>query len=147
MGFNFRKSLKIAPGIRLNLTKKGVSSVSFGGRGVKVNVGKKGTRTTVSAPGTGLSYKHFSPKKEEITSQQKMTRDTRSDMDMSVISNIQPLTSTSHHSRQISVLLVVGIFIMPYIFAWFTLREGYSKTVRYVSFGWLLFLVLLSMQN
>lgn len=62
MGFNFRKSFKIAPGVRLNVGKKGISSVSVGGKGVRVSVGKKGTRTTVSAPGTGLSYSTFSPR-------------------------------------------------------------------------------------
>lgn len=60
MGFNFRKSFKIAPGVRLNVGKKGISSVSVGPRGAKVNIGKKGTRTTVSAPGTGLSYSKYS---------------------------------------------------------------------------------------
>ena len=59
MGFNFRKSFKIAPGVRLNVGKKGISSVSIGGKGARVSVGKKGTRTTVSAPGTGLSYSTF----------------------------------------------------------------------------------------
>lgn len=59
MGFGFRKSFKIAPGVRLNVGKKGVSSVSIGGKGVRVSVGKKGTRTTLSAPGTGLSYSSY----------------------------------------------------------------------------------------
>ena len=45
MGFRFRKSIKIAPGVRINLTKKGLSSVSVGKRGATVNVGKKGTYT------------------------------------------------------------------------------------------------------
>lgn len=61
MGFGFRKSFKIAPGVRLNVGKKGVSSVSLGGKGARVNVGKKGTRTTLSAPGTGLSYSSYKP--------------------------------------------------------------------------------------
>lgn len=56
MGFNFRKSFKIAPGVRLNVGKKGISSVSIGTKGARVSLGKKGARTTVSAPGTGLSY-------------------------------------------------------------------------------------------
>lgn len=56
MGLNFRKSIKIAPGIRVNISKKGLSSVSVGGKGARVNVSKKGTRTTVGIPGTGLSY-------------------------------------------------------------------------------------------
>lgn len=60
MGFRFRRSLKIAPGIRLNLGKRG-TSLSIGGRGATVNVGKKGVRTTVGIPGTGISYsKHTS---------------------------------------------------------------------------------------
>jgi|WetSurSiteA1Bulk_404760.scaffolds.fasta_scaffold00013_45 uncharacterized membrane protein len=55
MGFRFRKSIKIAPGVRVNIGKKG-SSVSIGGKGATVNVSKKGTRTTVGIPGTGISY-------------------------------------------------------------------------------------------
>jgi len=61
MGFNFRKSLKIAPGVKLNITKKGISSLSLGKNGARVNIGKKGVKTTVGIPGSGLSYsKHVS---------------------------------------------------------------------------------------
>ncbi|KJV38198.1 DUF4236 domain-containing protein [Acinetobacter brisouii] len=67
MGLNFRKSFKIAPGVRLNVGKKGLSSVSLGGKGVKINVGKKGTRTTLSAPGTGLSYSSYKPHNKNNT--------------------------------------------------------------------------------
>ena len=55
MGFRFRRSVKIAPGIRLNLSKGGVST-SLGGRGATVNVSKRGVRGTVGLPGTGMSY-------------------------------------------------------------------------------------------
>ncbi|ENX26918.1 hypothetical protein F891_01871 [Acinetobacter sp. CIP 101966] len=68
MGFNFRKSFKIAPGVRLNVGKKGISSVSVGGKGARVSLGKKGTRTTVSAPGTGLSYSSYKPHKKSAPS-------------------------------------------------------------------------------
>lgn len=54
MGWRFRKSIKIAPGIKINLGKKGISSVSFGGRGAHINVGKRGTNLTTGIPGTGL---------------------------------------------------------------------------------------------
>lgn len=60
MGFNFRKSFKIAPGVKLNVSKKGISSVSLGGKSARVNLGKKGTRTTVGIPKTGLSYSSYS---------------------------------------------------------------------------------------
>ena len=64
VGFNFRKSFKIAPGVKLNISKKGISSISAGVKGARMNVGKRGTRTTVGLPGTGLSYSsHKSHKK------------------------------------------------------------------------------------
>lgn len=56
MGLRFRKSIKIAPGVRANLGKKSVG-VSVGGKrgGVSYN-SKTGARARASAPGTGLSY-------------------------------------------------------------------------------------------
>jgi hypothetical protein len=55
MGFRFRRSIKLAPGIRLNVSKSGVSA-SIGRRGATVNISEKGTRATVGIPGTGISY-------------------------------------------------------------------------------------------
>ena len=69
MGFNFRKSLKIAPGVKLNVTKKGISSLSVGKNGARVNIGKKGTKTTVGIPGSGLSYSKTHKSKEGNSSQ------------------------------------------------------------------------------
>ena len=55
MGFRFRKSVKIAPGVKVNFGKKSVG-MSIGNRyaGVSVN-SRTGARARVSAPGTGLS--------------------------------------------------------------------------------------------
>lgn len=54
MAFRFRKSVKIAPGVRLNFSKSGVST-SIGKRGATVNISKRGTRITAGLPGTGIS--------------------------------------------------------------------------------------------
>lgn len=56
MGFRFRKSVKIAPGVKVNFGKKSVG-MSVGNKyaGVSVN-SRTGARARVSAPGTGLSY-------------------------------------------------------------------------------------------
>ena len=62
MGFRFRKSIKILPGIRLNVGKKDINSVSVGGHGATTNIGKHGTHTTYSIPGTGISYRTGSHK-------------------------------------------------------------------------------------
>lgn len=56
MGFRFRKSFKVAPGIKLNLGKKS-AGVSFGGKGFRTSVSSSGRKTTsVGVPGTGMSY-------------------------------------------------------------------------------------------
>lgn len=56
MGFRFRKSVKIAPGVKLNLGKKS-AGISIGNKngGVSVN-SKTGVSSRISAPGTGMSY-------------------------------------------------------------------------------------------
>ncbi|MEL4167254.1 DUF4236 domain-containing protein [Pseudomonas sp. ZS001] len=63
MAFRIRKSFKIAPGIRLNVSKSGVST-SIGGKGATVNLSKRGTKVTSSLPGTGLSTSQFFGKKK-----------------------------------------------------------------------------------
>jgi hypothetical protein len=60
MAFRFHRSFRILPGVRLNLSKSGLSA-SLGIRGAHVTVGAKGTRTSVGLPGTGLSYTSYSP--------------------------------------------------------------------------------------
>jgi hypothetical protein len=57
MGFRFRRSIRILPGIRLNIGKRGVST-SIGVRGAHVTLGHGQVRETVGLPGTGLSYTH-----------------------------------------------------------------------------------------
>jgi hypothetical protein len=52
----FRRSLKLAPGIRLNIGKTGITSVSVGGSGLRQTFGTSGRRrTSVGVPGTGFS--------------------------------------------------------------------------------------------
>lgn len=60
MGFRFRRSIGVLPGIRLNLSGSGVS-VSVGPRGLRYTVGAKGTRITAGIPGTGLSWSQYQP--------------------------------------------------------------------------------------
>ena len=55
MGFRFRRSIGLLPGVRINLGRRG-ASVSLGVRGAHVTVGRTGIRNTVGIPGTGMSY-------------------------------------------------------------------------------------------
>lgn len=65
MGFKYRKSVKIAPGVRVNFGKKS-SSVSFGTKGFKTTYSTSGRKTTsMGIPGTGLSYSTSSSTKKK----------------------------------------------------------------------------------
>ena len=57
MGWRFRKTIKLAPGIKLNVGKKGITSATLGKRGASINIGSKGVYTNIGIPGTGLSYR------------------------------------------------------------------------------------------
>ena len=73
MGFRFRKSVKIAPGVRLNIGKKSVG-ISAGVKGARVSVNSSGRKTTtVGLPGTGLSYS----KTEKIGGRKTTTRSAK----------------------------------------------------------------------
>lgn len=130
MGFNFRKSIKIAPGIKVNLTKKGVSSLSVGKNGARVNIGKKGIKTTAGLPGTGFSYTTHTPFRSK----------SRADKTPNCL---LPQEQPENESRNllVSILLWIGVLCIPYIFAWFTLQEKYSKIERVLAFSWLLIIV------
>lgn len=56
MGWRFRKSIKILPGLKVNIGKDGFSSISVGTRGAHITMGKNGTTVSAGIPGTGLSY-------------------------------------------------------------------------------------------
>lgn len=56
MGYRFRKRVKIAPGVHLNISKSGIS-FNLGVPGANVTLGKR-SRLNVGLPGTGLSYQH-----------------------------------------------------------------------------------------
>ena len=56
MGWRFRQSFKVIPGVRLNLSKSGLSC-SIGGAPLTMNIGPRGVYGTASIPGTGISYR------------------------------------------------------------------------------------------
>lgn len=63
MGWSFRKSLRLLPGVRLNVSKSGLG-LSLGRRGARVSTGPGGHRMTLGVPGSGLSWsKRFGRRK------------------------------------------------------------------------------------
>lgn len=56
MSIRFHRSIKIAKGVRLNISKSGLG-LSVGPRGAKLSMNSKGVYSSLGIPGTGLSYR------------------------------------------------------------------------------------------
>jgi tetratricopeptide (TPR) repeat protein len=55
-GFYFRKAIHLLPGVRLNISKKGMS-LSVGPHGAHVTTGSRGTYLNLDLPGSGAYYR------------------------------------------------------------------------------------------
>src|SRR5690625_1744532 len=70
MALRFRRSKKIAPGVRVNASKRGVG-FSVGGKGARQSFHSSGRGTsTVGIPGTGI---HYRKDRQRSTSQRRRT--------------------------------------------------------------------------
>lgn len=56
MGFRYRKTISLVPGVRININRHGFST-TIGPRGANINIGPHGTFANASIPGTGVSYR------------------------------------------------------------------------------------------
>src|SRR5512144_591673 len=63
MPIRFRKSFKIFPGVKVNMSKGGVS-FTVGAKGYHLNFSKRGVRQTVGLPGSGISETSYLVKNE-----------------------------------------------------------------------------------
>src|SRR5512142_2472305 len=70
MPIRFRRTLKIAPGVKINFSKSGMST-TVGPKGFHFTFGKRGVRRTVSIPGTGISEVDYIKKNETEAEKEK----------------------------------------------------------------------------
>lgn len=130
MGFRFRKSKKIGP-VRVSLGKKGIST-SIGIKGFRVGLNSKGkVRTTVSIPGTGISYTStFGDNKRKghrSSSGRRQTYNNRSN---------QTTVSTS------TVVIILVSFIALMVISFFVAQISAAITVG-GKIGWIIALFVL----
>lgn len=136
MGLRFRKSVKIAPGVKLNLNKKS-TSVTFGGKGIHHTVSSTGKRTTtVGLPGTGLSYsKTSTPKNQHNNKVNTFDNDNTLGLEPSLHNNAEGKPPKKPFGCLTLLLVAIGIFLgviffpvlwMPGIVAilWFAIRKN-----------------------
>ena len=108
MGFRFRKSFKIAPGVRVNVGKKSVG-ISAGVKGARVSVNSSGRKTTtVGLPGTGLSYS----KSEKIGGRKTTTRSASSNNAQPIRPDLPPAQPLEEKKKYAFIaLLIIGSLV------------------------------------
>lgn len=129
MGLKFRKSFKIAPGVKINMTHKSIG-VSAGRKGARVSINSKGTtRTTVGIPGTGLSYTHTSSTKK---GRKKKTSDQ----------NTPPIQVAGHMSdkeirHMLKTFLCLALILVGIVFLFISVWKGIALIVAaIIIFSW-----------
>lgn len=76
MGIRYRKSINLGGGFRVNISKSGVG-YSWGVKGARITKTSKGTtRTTLSLPGTGISYVEETKNPNSVNSNKQYSNTT-----------------------------------------------------------------------
>jgi len=75
MPVRFRRTFKILPGVKVNMSKGGIS-FTVGTKGYHLNFSKRGVRQTVGLPGSGLSQTSYLVRNEP---EHKSTEETDSE--------------------------------------------------------------------
>lgn len=103
-GLRFRRSVKIAPGLRLNFGKRGLS-LSAGPRGATITAGTHGVRTTAGLPGSGLSVtRKLPPSKGRATAADQPQAEAAEPIDPTL-----PARMGIDRSRRRGVLMIAGV--------------------------------------
>lgn len=120
VAFRFRKSIKLFPGVKINLSKSGVStSVGVPGATVNLKPGRS-TRITNGIPGTGLSVSQSIVETDTPHQQIAVSKPLFKTVALTVWSAVK-LVGTI-------VLIVGGVFLSA--FALFSLLGGSEKPRR-----------------
>lgn len=116
MGLNFRKSINLGKGFKLNIGKKSVG-ISGGVKGARVSINSSGRKTaTFSIPGTGLSYSVNLNKLGKKKSSSKKGTNTTVEDDTPTNININGFTAI--------LLLIIVILLLVIIGAGFAYFAG-----------------------
>ena len=104
MALRFRKSFKVAPGVKLNVSKSGLG-MSAGVKGARVGVNSRGTYTSASIPGTGVSHfaYHSSDKTRSVS--------TKSVAQMPVENNLRTPT-TPHKDNSVWLISLNALALL-----------------------------------
>ena len=109
---SFRKSFNAGP-LRFTVSKSGVST-SFGGKGARVTKLANGrTRSTLSVPGTGISYVSETSGKKAAKSRVQPAKAPRARSQTSTVATDAPMTVAA--VRSLGVILICSGILLTFM--------------------------------
>ncbi|MBQ9610616.1 MAG: DUF4236 domain-containing protein [Lachnospiraceae bacterium] len=114
MGLRFRKSISVAPGVKVNVNKKS-ASVTVGKKGAHYTMSTSGKQTaSVGLPGTGLSYsKSFGGKKKSNKS--SSSKKGSSSGSSSVGETVENAAQSAANNSGCIILAIAAVVILALI--------------------------------
>lgn len=138
MGFRFRKSINLGGGVKVNLSKSGVG-YSVGTKGARVTKSAKGgVYGTVSAPGTGISYRTKNLNSKAHSSNTVSTRNNTNGL-------IE--ISSLHTQEQQNIINEINSIIIETQKKLNQLQklEFNIKSIKYCNIAWAIFIITIPM--
>lgn len=127
MSLRFRRSIRIAPGIRLNVGMRGLSA-TVGPRGASLNFGPRGVYSNMGIPGTGISSRQRLSGGAERQSARDTYRVTMKELRELERSNAIASASAEHEAAEERLASLRGILTTRN-------REAYNWQVAWASKG------------
>lgn len=116
MPVRIRKTFKIFPGVKVNMSKGGIS-FTVGAKGYHLNFSRRGVRQTVGLPGSGISETNYivkndtkSEKEKSASSESKSKKDEEEALSVSERKENQPVTRRGSPAWMILLGLIVIYF-------------------------------------
>lgn len=159
MGLRYKKSIKVAPGVKINLNKKS-SSITIGGKGYHKTFNSNGqTTTSVNLPVKGLSYtdrKNGASKRKSTTytssasstpaASSSTVRTTSTSKEKNVAKKEKkPATTVLLLDKPTIAFVIIGIII--FVFAFFLFRSSIPAGIIVALFGMYFFYEYISFKR
>jgi tetratricopeptide (TPR) repeat protein len=134
MGVRFRRSIRVAKGVKLNLSKSGIG-VSGGVKGARVGIGPRGAYRSLGIPGTGIFMFDYLGKKKKPSSQQNHTHPKEPQTPPLPPAELPQLSLPSYPNflLVISLILLITIPLIGILglLAYIIIRVNLNKTPLY----------------
>ena len=111
MPVRFRRSFTIFPGVKVNVSKGGIS-LSVGKPGATLNFSKRGVRQTVGIPGSGLSHSSYIAKNKTDEDEETEKDDRKSEAASDSNERNDAPERTTRRRGALPWMLLLGVFVI-----------------------------------